>query len=96
MDKNDHVHEARKVRRSDATSIKIVLVIHCGMEIFSFEFCNDTFIGFEMPRYVKLPDPHWENKHCCFSVHLLQRFLSNLQIKYCTANIYIENTMKLQ
>ena len=50
MDKNDHVHEAGKEESSDATSIEMFLVIHCGMKIFSFEFCNDNFIGFEMPR----------------------------------------------
>ena len=32
MAKNDHVDEARKVRRSDATSIKLSLVIYCDLK----------------------------------------------------------------
>ena len=50
MAKNGHVHEGRKVGRSDATSTIFFSVDSYDLKSLSFKFGNDTFITFEMPR----------------------------------------------
>jgi hypothetical protein len=50
MAKNDHLHEDRKVGRSNATSIKLFSVDFYDLKFMSFKFGIDIFIIFEMPR----------------------------------------------
>ena len=49
MTKNDHVHEGRKVGRSDATPTKLFSVDFYVLKSMSFKFGNDILITFEMP-----------------------------------------------
>ena len=48
--KNHHLHERRKVGRSNATPIKLLLVNYHDLKTLSSEFGIDTSIIFEMPR----------------------------------------------
>ena len=50
MAKNGHVHQGRKVGRSNATPTKKFSVDSYDLKSMSFIFDNDIFIGFEMPR----------------------------------------------
>ncbi len=50
MAKNGHVHEGRKVGRSDATPIKFFSVDSYDLKSLLFKFGNDAFITFEMLR----------------------------------------------
>ena len=49
MAKNGHVHEGRKVGRSNATPTKFFSVDYYDLKSLSFKFGNDIFITFEMP-----------------------------------------------
>ena len=50
MAKNGHVHEGRKVGRSDATPTNFFSVDSYDLKSLSFKFGNDVFITFEIPR----------------------------------------------
>jgi hypothetical protein len=50
MAKNDHVHEGEKVGRSDAIPTNFFSVNSYDLKSMSFKFCNDIFVGLEMPR----------------------------------------------
>ena len=47
--KNGHVHEGRKVGRSNATPTKFFSIDSYDLKSMSFKFGNDIFITFEMP-----------------------------------------------
>ena len=50
MAENGHVHEKGKFRRINATTIKLFSVDFYDLKFMSYEFGNDIFITFEMPR----------------------------------------------
>ena len=50
MAKNGHVHEGGKVERSDAIPTNFFSVNSYDLKSTAFKFCNDIFIGLEMPR----------------------------------------------
>ena len=50
MAKNGHFHKGGKVGRNDATPTKKISVDSYDLKSLSFEFGNDTYITFEMPR----------------------------------------------
>jgi hypothetical protein len=50
MAKNGHVYEGRNVGRSNDTPTKLFSVDFYDLKSLSFNFGNDIFIGFEMPR----------------------------------------------
>ena len=52
MAKNAHVHEGRKVGRSNATPTKLFSVNSYDLKFMSLKFGNDIFITFEKPRYI--------------------------------------------
>jgi hypothetical protein len=60
MAKNGHVHEGRKVGRSDATPNKYFSVDFYDLKSLSFKFGNYTYITFEMPI---LQNARWQNEH---------------------------------
>ena len=50
MAKNGHVHEGRKVEKSNATPNELFSVDSYDLKSMSFKFGNDIFCIFEMPR----------------------------------------------
>jgi hypothetical protein len=50
MAKNGHVHNGGKAERSNATPTNFFSVDSFDLKSMSFKFCNDIFIGLEMPR----------------------------------------------
>ena len=81
MAKNGHVHEGEKVGRSSATPIKLFPKNYYDLKFMAFEFFNDFFITFEMPK-----SSHamifWKIIFCRYSVHLYSEVLE--QIYYAT------------
>ena len=51
MAKNGQVHEDGKVGRSSASPTELFSVDSYNLKSMSFEFDNDIFITFEMPRF---------------------------------------------
>ena len=50
MAKSGHVHESRKFGKRNAITIKHFSVDPYDLKFMSYEFGNDIFITFEMPR----------------------------------------------
>ena len=55
MAKNDHFHEGRKIRRSDATSTKLFSVDFYDLKSLSFKFGNAIFNTIEIPMSAAAP-----------------------------------------